>query len=67
MLERGGQLEHIGRDHVFGAKGGAIARVFDRLDHDICRRCTARIFVECAKVPPLADSVQPPARAARPG
>jgi SulP family sulfate permease len=64
MLERGGQLEHIGRDHVFGAKDGAIARVFDRLDHAICRRCTARIFVECAKVP-WVDSVQP--RAARPG
>ncbi len=67
MLERGGQLERIGRDHVFGSNEEAIARVFDRLDHDVCRRCTARIFVECAKVPPLGDSAQQPAGAARPG
>jgi sulfate permease, SulP family len=57
MLQRGGQLDQIGRDHVFASADEAIAKVFPRLDPNVCRRCTARIFVECATVP-AADGPQ---------
>lgn len=48
-----GFLDRLGRDHVFGSKAEAIGEIFCRLDPEICRRCTARIFEECAAVPPL--------------
>jgi SulP family sulfate permease len=50
-LERGGQLEEIGRENVFVAKREMVADVFERLDRSICARCTARIFEECTGVP----------------
>jgi SulP family sulfate permease len=50
-LERGGQLEEIGRENVFVAKREMVTDVFERLDRSICARCTARIFEECAGVP----------------
>ena len=51
-LERGGFLEAIGRDNVFVAKADAIAAIYRRLDAEICRTCTARIFTECQRVLP---------------
>ncbi len=51
MLEKGGYLEEIGRDHVFRGKRSAFRGVFDRLDRSICARCTARIFEECRTLP----------------
>jgi SulP family sulfate permease len=51
-LERGGQLEEIGRDRVFASKRELVAGVFGRLDRSICARCTTRIFEECRQLPP---------------
>ncbi|BAZ95326.1 sulfate transporter [Thiohalobacter thiocyanaticus] len=51
-LERGPYLDAIGAENIFEGKGEAIRTVFDRLDPDICRRCTARIFNECASREP---------------
>jgi SulP family sulfate permease len=51
MLERGGFLDRIGRDNVFASTEEAISSVFSRLDKDVCRRCTARIFLECRALP----------------
>ncbi len=51
MLERGGFIEKIGDRNLFPTKREAIVGVFSRLDKDICARCTARIFEECAGVP----------------
>jgi len=53
LLERGGFLDLIGRDRVFGTKEDAIRRIYPRLDSAICRNCRARIFTECA--PALPD------------
>ena len=52
MLERGGHLDHIGREDVFAGKYEAISGVFARLDRSVCARCSARIFNECASLPP---------------
>ncbi len=46
-LDAGGYLEDIGRDHLFTSRGEAIAQVYQRLDPEICRSCTRRIFLEC--------------------
>lgn len=51
-LERGGYIGEIGNENVFVSKDEAIREVFARLDRSICRRCTARIFLECQALPP---------------
>lgn len=51
MLRRGGFMEKIGERNLFTTKNDAIAGVFSRLDKEICARCKARIFEECAGVP----------------
>jgi len=50
-LERGGQIEEIGRESIFTSKRELVAGVFARLDRSICAQCTARIFEECRSLP----------------
>ena len=52
MLERGGFMDHIGRENIFVRRHEAISGVFARLDRSVCRNCRARIFNECAALPP---------------
>ena len=52
MLARGGYSEQIGRANIFATKYEAIGSVFARLDRSVCRNCSARIFNECATLPP---------------
>jgi len=52
MLARGGYIDQIGRANIFATKNEAIGGVFARLDRSICRTCSARIFNECAALPP---------------
>ncbi|MFN3543574.1 MAG: SulP family inorganic anion transporter [Thiobacillus sp.] len=47
MLKRSGQVDTVGEDQIFRHKGDAIAAIYPRLDPEICRTCTARIFREC--------------------
>jgi SulP family sulfate permease len=57
LMRRGGMFAHIGEGQVFRTKDQAIATIFERLDRDICARCTARIFYECQAEPsPAAKS-----------
>jgi SulP family sulfate permease len=51
LMSRGGMLEQIGESQVFRTKDEAIAAIYERLDRDICARCTARIFYECQSDP----------------
>jgi SulP family sulfate permease len=51
MLKRGGFYDEIGEDHFFDNKGEAIAGIFEKLDKNVCARCTKRIFNECKTVP----------------
>jgi SulP family sulfate permease len=53
-LERGGRIADIGPENVFASKREMIAGVFARLDRSVCANCTARIFEECARLPPPA-------------
>ena len=52
MLARGGYIDQIGQANIFAGKHEAISGVFARLDRSICARCSARIFNECAALPP---------------
>ncbi|MEJ2056310.1 MAG: SulP family inorganic anion transporter [Desulfofustis sp.] len=45
-------LLDIGVENVFTSKREAIAEIFNRLDPEICKHCTARIFLECASIAP---------------
>ena len=59
FLGRGDAIDVIGARRVFASKSAAIAAIFTRLDPDICRHCTARIFYECQQVepPPAPDAL----------
>jgi len=52
VLKNGGFIDELGAENVFRSKHEAIAGIFARLDRAICARCTARIFEECASLPP---------------
>jgi len=46
VLERGGYLADIGAENVFPAGTRPIAKIYPRLDPEICRTCKVRIFAE---------------------
>jgi SulP family sulfate permease len=48
---RSGFIDRLGPGHVFESKPEALATIVPLLDDDICARCTARIFDECAQRP----------------
>jgi SulP family sulfate permease len=47
VLERGGYLDVIGRENIFSPKDDVMGTIYARLDSDICRHSTARIFPLC--------------------
>ena len=47
MMKRSGQVDIVGEDHIFSHKGDAIQAIYARMDTEICRTCTARVFREC--------------------
>jgi len=51
VLRKGGYLKEIGEANLFEVKGEAIGAIFKKLDPDICRTCTRRIFNECKTLP----------------
>ncbi len=53
ILEQGGYIHHLNSDWLFETKSEAIQGVFNRLDKNRCRTCTARIFHECQSIKPL--------------
>ncbi len=48
-LEKCGALDIIGPNHVFQSKRAAITGIYNKLDREICRTCTKRVFHECNK------------------
>lgn len=54
-LDDGGYLKTIGDQNIFAQKTDAIAAIYPRLDPEVCRRCTARIFPECHRSLPNGE------------
>src|SRR3972149_5529980 len=52
LLQKPDFLGHIGAENFFATKSDAITTLFPQLDRTICARCRARVFVECAGLPP---------------
>lgn len=52
MFQKGGFIKHIGDENIFHSKTAALNTIVtERLDPEICRVCTKRIFRECAQMP----------------
>ncbi|MCB1724228.1 MAG: SulP family inorganic anion transporter [Gammaproteobacteria bacterium] len=49
-------VRDIGHDHFFDSKTEAVRHIFWRLNRDVCRNCSARIFKECPR-PPADEGV----------
>ena len=48
LFAKTGFLKELGDGHIFSSKDQALRSIYPRLDPEVCRRCTARTFVECA-------------------
>ena len=59
MWRKTGFTRVLGPEHQFPDKFTAIATIFNKLDPDICRECTARIFWECKTAPGPASTTTP--------
>ena len=58
-------LKALGEGHIFATKRAAIATIFNRLDKDVCARCTVRLFDECQQLPPVSPLPPVPPVSAR--
>ena len=47
LLGQGPYLEAIGEENIFPTKSHPVDAIYPRLDSEICRTCTARIFPQC--------------------
>ena len=61
MWRKTGFTDVLGPEHQFSDKFTAIATIFNQLDPEICRHCSARIFRECKTAPGADDPANQPA------
>ncbi len=54
-LERAGNLQDIGRENLFSIGPDVIAAIYPKLDSDVCRTCTTRIFSQCQQALPNGE------------
>jgi SulP family sulfate permease len=59
-LERNGRLNIIGRQNVFDVRDIPMDTIYPKLDVEMCRRCTLRIFRQCKDVLPDGSSRDAP-------
>ena len=57
FLEDGPYLPVIGEENIFPTKAHPVDHVYPRLDSEICRTCTARIFPQCHVALPNGEPV----------
>jgi SulP family sulfate permease len=55
-LHLSGKAGVLQADTIFELKSEAIAAIIQRLDKEVCSHCRARIFLECASMPNLAET-----------
>ena len=55
MWRKTGFTDVLGPEHQFSDKFTAISGIFSKLDPEICRHCSARIFWECKTAPGADD------------
>ena len=59
VLERAGHLAEIGRENLFTIGQNVIDAIYPRLDPEVCRRCTTRIFSQCQGALPNGEPRAP--------
>ena len=60
MWRKTGFTDVLGPEHQFSDKFSAISTIFGKLDPEICRHCSARIFRECKTAPGADDPANQP-------
>lgn len=55
VLERAGYLDEIGRGNLYSIGQNVIEAIYPRLDSEVCRRCTTRIFRQCHEALPNGE------------
>lgn len=60
MWRKTGFTAVLGPEHQFPDKFTAISTIFSKLDPEICRHCSARIFWECKTAPGADDPANQP-------
>jgi SulP family sulfate permease len=60
MWRKTGFTALLGPEHQFPDKFTAISHIFSKLDPEICRHCSARIFWECKTAPGADDPANQP-------
>lgn len=55
VLERAGHLGEIGRGNLYSIGQNVIEAIYPRLDPEVCRRCTTRIFKQCHRTLPNGE------------
>jgi sulfate permease, SulP family len=55
-LERAGHLQEIGRGHLFNIGQDVIDAIYPKLNSDVCRTCTTRIFKQCQGALPNGEA-----------
>ena len=60
MWRKTGFTRVLGPEHQFPDKATAISTIFGKLDPEICRHCSARIFWECKTAPGADDPALTP-------
>ena len=65
LMRRSGTLDDIGEQNLFAMGPNVIDRLYPRLDSDICRNCTTRIFRQCNVALPNGEPRADPPPAAR--
>ncbi|MEP6588807.1 MAG: SulP family inorganic anion transporter, partial [Polaromonas sp.] len=60
MWRKTGFTQLLGAEHQFPDKLTAISVIFSKLDPEICRHCSARIFWECKTAPGADDPANQP-------
>jgi sulfate permease, SulP family len=49
LLERGHYMDEIGRENVFYSKTVALEAIYRQLDHNVCKSCGLKVFLECER------------------